>query len=70
MKTHESTHHPRLIRLPEVVARVGLCRSSIYSRIGTGRFPAPRKLGRASVWVEHEITEWISHAIKGADSHD
>jgi predicted DNA-binding transcriptional regulator AlpA len=47
---------PRLIRLPEVIARVGLKRSSIYQRMAEGRFPKGRSLGpRCAVWVESEI---------------
>jgi prophage regulatory protein len=50
----------RLLRLPEVMARVGLKRSSIYQRMAEGRFPKSRSLGtRCAVWVEAEITEWI-----------
>lgn len=52
---------PRLIRLPEVIARVGLKRSSIYQRMSDGRFPQGRSLGgRCTVWVEAEIDAWIA----------
>lgn len=51
----------RLLRLPEVMARVGLKRSSIYQRMGEGRFPKSRSLGpKCAVWVESEIEAWIS----------
>ena len=51
---------PRLIRLPEVMARVGLKRSTIYQRMSEGRFPKSRSLGpKCAVWVEREIEEWI-----------
>ena len=51
---------PRLIRLPEVMARVGLKRSAIYQRMSDGRFPKSRSLGaKCTVWVEREIEEWI-----------
>mgnify|MGYP003395210073 FL=1 len=51
----------RLIRLPEVIARVGLKRSSIYQRMAEGRFPKGRSLGpRCTVWVEAEIDAWIA----------
>ena len=54
------TAPPRLIRLPEVIARVGLKRSSIYQRMAEGRFPKGRSLGpRCAVWVEAEIDAWI-----------
>ncbi|MBU0774037.1 AlpA family transcriptional regulator [Sphingomonas sp. IW22] len=64
-ETH--THQPseavppaRLLRLPEVIARVGLRRSAIYQRMSEGRFPRSRSLGpKCAVWVEAEIDEWI-----------
>lgn len=50
----------RLLRLPEVVARVGLKRSAIYQRMGDGRFPKSRSLGpKCVVWVESEIDDWV-----------
>ncbi|MBA4043735.1 MAG: AlpA family phage regulatory protein [Erythrobacter sp.] len=51
---------PRLLRLPEVMDRVGLRRSAIYQRMSEGRFPKCRTLGpKCSVWVETEINEWV-----------
>jgi len=56
---------PRLIRLPEVMARVGLKRSAIYQRMSEGRFPKSRSLGpKCAVWVEREIEEWIEQVVK------
>lgn len=55
----------RLLRLPEVIARVGLKRSAIYQRMSEGRFPKSRSLGpKCAVWVESEIDDWID-AIAG-----
>jgi prophage regulatory protein len=54
----------RLIRLPEVKARVGLSRSSIYSRISDGAFPSPIKLGPRSVaWLESSVDQWIEERL-------
>lgn len=51
----------RLLRLPEVIDRVGLRRSAIYQRMSEGRFPKSRSLGpKCAVWVEAEINEWIA----------
>jgi len=51
----------RLLRLPEVMARVGLRRSAIYQRMSEGRFPRSRSLGpKCAVWVETEIDAWIA----------
>lgn len=56
---------PRLIRLPEVMARVGLKRSAIYQRMSEGRFPKSRSLGgKCTVWVEAEIDAWIGNVIR------
>ncbi|NII09672.1 AlpA family phage regulatory protein [Oleiagrimonas sp. C23AA] len=35
---------PRLIRVPEVLSRVGVSRSTLYAMIQRGEFPAGRKL--------------------------
>ena len=52
---------PRLIRLPEVIARVGIKRSMIYRLMGEGRFPRSRSLGpKCAVWVENEIDAWFN----------
>ena len=54
----------RFLRLPEVLARTGLSRSTIYVRLEQGRFPRPVSLGdRAVGWVESEIDEWIRNRI-------
>lgn len=55
----------RLLRLPEVMARVGLKRSAIYHRMSEGRFPKSRSLGpKCAVWVEAEIDAWIRDIAK------
>ena len=69
MATEDDTHSQagavkhapdRLIRLPEVMARVGLRRTAIYQRMREGRFPGSRSLGpRCTVWLEAEIDAWI-----------
>ncbi|RVT38782.1 AlpA family transcriptional regulator [Sphingobium algorifonticola] len=66
--TPQPTQEPppaRLLRLPEVIARVGLRRSAIYQRMSEGRFPRSRSLGpKCAVWVEAEIDEWIRAVSK------
>lgn len=60
-----SARPPRLLRLPEVMDRVGLRRSAIYQRMSEGRFPKCRSLGpKCSVWVEAEINAWIDSVSK------
>ena len=55
----------RLLRLPEVMARVGLRLSAIYQRMSDGRFPRSRSLGpKCTVWVEAEIDEWVRKVIE------
>ena len=49
-----------LIRLPEVRARTGLGKSTIYALIATGNFPAPRQIGpRAVGWLASEVDDWV-----------
>ncbi|MGI9568248.1 MAG: AlpA family transcriptional regulator [Desulfobulbia bacterium] len=52
--------HIKLLRLPQVVEKIGLKRSQIYLLMGEGRFPKPLRLGpRAVAWRLDEIDEWI-----------
>ena len=51
-------------RLPEVMARTGISRSSIYDKMGRGEFPLSIKLGpRAVGWDADEVNEWIIKRI-------
>ena len=50
----------RLVRLPEVIHRVGLSRTTIYSLIATGEFPRQIVIGpRAVAWSQQELEDWI-----------
>ena len=64
-RSERATNPPiRILRLPEVMARTGLSRSTIYVRLEQGRFPKPIPLGgRAVGWIESEIDAWIRDRI-------
>ena len=57
----------KMLRLPEVINRTGLSRSSIYLKISKGIFPAPISLGERAVgWIEFEINDWLEKQIKSS----
>ncbi|MGY3437024.1 MULTISPECIES: helix-turn-helix transcriptional regulator [unclassified Marinovum] len=50
----------KLIRRPEVEARTGLSRSTLYDWMKRGDFPQPVKLGaRLVAWRESDVTAWL-----------
>ena len=52
----------RILRLREVMDRVGLGKSAIYSKISKGEFPRPLYLGPRSVgWRSGDIEAWINN---------
>lgn len=54
----------RLLRLPEVKHRTGLCRSAIYDLIKKDAFPGPVPIGpRARAWPESAVDAWIERRI-------
>lgn len=58
-----------IIRLPVVIDRTGLSRSTIYLRVSQGKFPKPVSLGaRAVGWVESEVDEWLADLINASRS--
>ena len=57
----------KILRLPIVLDRTGLSRSTVYQRVTEGRFPRPVSLGaRAVGWVETEVEEWIAGQIEAS----
>lgn len=56
--------HPtqvRFLRLPEVLARVGVVWITIWRWEKEDRFPKRRKIGkRAVAWVESEVDKWCA----------
>jgi prophage regulatory protein len=59
----------RILRFPEVAAKVGLKSAQICHLISQGRFPAQVKLGpKASGWVEAEIDAWIEQRVNERNS--
>ena len=50
----------RLLRLPEVLNRVPVSKSTWWAGVASGRFPKPVRLGpRASAWLEGDINNLI-----------
>ena len=69
----------RFIRLPEVLSRTGLGRTSVYRKMAEGTFPKSLKLGgppkdpeafdsRAVAWIEDEIDKWLESRIEDRNS--
>jgi prophage regulatory protein len=62
----------RLMRLPAVMAQVGLSRSSIYAAVSRDEFPRQVSLGARSVaWRESDVEEWIRRReVKTSGHHN
>ena len=53
-----------IVRLPEVIAKTGRSRSTIYFQISNGDFPRGIPIGQhARGWLNHEIEEWIERKV-------
>lgn len=62
--------HPRVLRLKQVLDRVGLSRSTIYDRMNPASprydssFPKPIKIGSSAVgWLESSVSKWIESKL-------
>jgi prophage regulatory protein len=62
----------RILRRPEVLKKVGLCKAQLQNLINAGEFPRPVKLGgtdnRAVGWVDTEVQAWIDKKITERDA--
>ena len=53
-----------ILRLPSVLERTGLSRSTVYLMVSKGKFPAPVSLGERAVgWVESQVDNWLDEKI-------
>lgn len=54
----------KLLRLPQVIERTSVRRSTIYEMMQAGKFPKPVKLNqRSNGWIEAEIVDWVNTRI-------
>ena len=56
-----------ILRLPVVMARTGLSRSTIYAKVAAGEFPEPISLGaRAVGWISDEVEAWLIARVEAS----
>jgi predicted DNA-binding transcriptional regulator AlpA len=59
---------PRLLRFPDVRARTGLSRSTVWRLERQGAFPRHRRISANVVaWLEAEVSEWIRSRVADSD---
>lgn len=58
----------RILRLPDVRARAGICRTTVYDRIARGTWTRGVKLGaRAVGWPKSEVEAIVAAHVAGWD---
>ena len=51
----------KILRLPALLARVGISPATVYRMISSGEFPRSVRIGvRATGWRSDEIDEWLA----------
>ena len=60
----QSKSEYNIIRLPRVIQKTGLSRSTIYALLSRGEFPQQIKLSpRTMGWLESDIELWITGRV-------
>jgi prophage regulatory protein len=60
----------KFMKLPDVIEKTGLSRSTIYLLMKKGDFPAQIKLGcKSVVWLEDDISQWQTQIVSHARGH-
>ena len=62
------TQPTSLLRIEDVMRRVGFRRNKLYDLINEGAFPRPAKIGRISVWPSHEVDKFVADRIAERDA--
>ena len=64
--SHTTSSVPRLLRLPDVLKRVGLSRAQVYKLMAQDRFPKQVKIDqKVSAWDSLAIDDWIASLLRG-----
>ena len=59
----------RILRMPEVCARTGYSKTTIYRLEAEGRFPKRVKCGENMTgFFEHEVAEYLANLPRAADA--
>jgi prophage regulatory protein len=64
IETRTYIMNERLIRLPQVIAKLGIARSTVWLFVKQGKLPKPIKLSaKVTVWRESELNAYIAEKI-------
>ena len=56
-------------KLPAILARTGLSRSTLYQRVKDGKFPKPVKISERAVgWLTSEVDDFIAERVAARDA--
>lgn len=54
----------RILRLPSVIERTGLSRSTLYRKVQTGTFPKQLRISaRCAGWRESDVEAWLHNPV-------
>ena len=71
MKTIQTTTEDakiQMLRMPDVIQRTGLSRSTIYSLMAKGKFPRQIHVSEnTTAWAAHEIEAYLAERIAERD---
>ena len=57
----------KFLRMPAVLERTGLSRSTVYDMMDRGEFPRPVKIGvRAIAWPIERVDQWMAEKAEAA----
>jgi predicted DNA-binding transcriptional regulator AlpA len=49
----------KFITTEQMLAQVGVSYPTVIKQMKNGTFPRSRKVGKRSLWIEEEVSEWI-----------
>ena len=56
----------RLLRVPDVLAKIGLSKPTLYRMLKAKEFPQPITIRNSSLWPEDEVDAWIKASVAAA----
>jgi len=69
LEESSSVKSAKFVRLPYIIDRMSISRSSLYRMISEGEFPAPMKVGGCAVWLESDVDQWVERFLAANIRH-
>jgi prophage regulatory protein len=62
--TTPKPHGKRFLRVPDVIAKIGLSKPTLYRMLKAEEFPQPIVIRNSNLWPEEAVDSWMEAQVE------